>query len=652
MGAAASLPSSPEGTTRERPQAIGAVALPVIQQLSGPLADEPQLTHPGSGKKLMSLERCGLEEIFGACEQTVNARPICEPAQPAEEDAQPHDRSPSEASVSSCSGTGTAEIEASSSPEMRVEGAQIAVDAVAVDAVAVDAPADPFAALPRPQQQLHWPEREKSLRGDETPRAVAEAIAAAAVSDAVAAAEAAEAARPARPARPEGTPLAEGAAVSSAIGEDGTLEGEPGAARKRPRGARMRAELADSTGFAVQWHAPEKGGAAAEGGGRARPISLSLNEDIEVGGGGRRSLRSTGGDLFLVGELYAHVEVPIGPRHQVEPPRHLGPWRAVAEGAAVSDGEAQQLAEAAAGAATAASGAVGASERELEIEAARATAARLTAAAHGAESELTGRYLPVADDLKVYDHGADASPSPLQRSASGGALSSAEDGGAAEEYTCERCGKVLCRQGALTMHARYCKARLPRARRSGEQELAAAAGGTPPAVPAEAAGPAEATAEYDCEGCGRIFGTAGGLTRHLKVCAKAPASASGGGAGAKRKRSKAEKQVEAELMAQPDVFVVECLLGERMTGSGARRRKQFLVRWHGYGDEDNTWEDADAILDVRRAPSRVKHALKKPPRHTLTAVGPSRAQDDLIDEYRRMKRQAAQAEKAAKSDVL
>jgi hypothetical protein len=59
---------------------------------------------------------------------------------------------------------------------------------------------------------------------------------------------------------------------------------------------------------------------------------------------------------------------------------------------------------------------------------------------------------------------------------------------------------------------------------------------------------------------------------------------------------------QARLLAQPDVFVVERLLAERITGSGAKRRKQFLVHWEGYGENDlgaSTWEDADSILDVR-----------------------------------------------------
>jgi hypothetical protein len=67
------------------------------------------------------------------------------------------------------------------------------------------------------------------------------------------------------------------------------------------------------------------------------------------------------------------------------------------------------------------------------------------------------------------------------------------------------------------------------------------------------------------------------------------------------KRSRAEMELEEKLLAQPDVFVVEKLLAERMHGSGKSRRRQYLVAWEGYGREEDTWEDADSILDVSDA---------------------------------------------------
>ena len=60
-------------------------------------------------------------------------------------------------------------------------------------------------------------------------------------------------------------------------------------------------------------------------------------------------------------------------------------------------------------------------------------------------------------------------------------------------------------------------------------------------------------------------------------------------------------ELEEKLLAQPDVFVVEKLLAERMHGSGKSRRRQYLVAWEGYGREEDTWEDADSILDVSDA---------------------------------------------------
>ena len=50
---------------------------------------------------------------------------------------------------------------------------------------------------------------------------------------------------------------------------------------------------------------------------------------------------------------------------------------------------------------------------------------------------------------------------------------------------------------------------------------------------------------------------------------------------------------------------------QRFHGSGLKRRKQYLVAWEGYGREEDTWEDADSILD-----------------------------DDLIDDFKRRKPQA------------
>ena len=101
------------------------------------------------------------------------------------------------------------------------------------------------------------------------------------------------------------------------------------------------------------------------------------------------------------------------------------------------------------------------SQREVEIAQARVTAARLTACAYGREAELKGRYHPIDEDLRSYDptkpeemafHGTVSHYSALVHSSSSGAGGNhgdAEDG----EFACEHCGKVLSKQGALTMHA-------------------------------------------------------------------------------------------------------------------------------------------------------------------------------------------------------
>jgi hypothetical protein len=37
-------------------------------------------------------------------------------------------------------------------------------------------------------------------------------------------------------------------------------------------------------------------------------------------------------------------------------------------------------------------------------------------------------------------------------------------------------------------------------------------------------------------------------------------------------------------------YVVEDILSHRVVGSGKRARKQYLVKWQGYGPEHNSWE--------------------------------------------------------------
>ena len=47
------------------------------------------------------------------------------------------------------------------------------------------------------------------------------------------------------------------------------------------------------------------------------------------------------------------------------------------------------------------------------------------------------------------------------------------------------------------------------------------------------------------------------------------------------------------------VYTVEALVAQRWRGG----KRQFLVRWHGYGRADDTWENEANILD----PDLVRH---------------------------------------------
>ena len=49
----------------------------------------------------------------------------------------------------------------------------------------------------------------------------------------------------------------------------------------------------------------------------------------------------------------------------------------------------------------------------------------------------------------------------------------------------------------------------------------------------------------------------------------------------------------------PNISIAERLIKRRVKGSGPRARVQFLVRWQGYGEADDTWEDDCNILDRR-----------------------------------------------------
>ena len=620
---------------------------------------------------------------------------------------------------------------------------------------------------------------------------------------------------------PASAPALAPPAALSGKAETGKAETETeGRAEKRarpPRGKRLRNELMDSSGFAVQWRQICRDSSDGPAGSAARALGLSMlaqssvrgvtrrasqrageacvvaelqanpgaaslvsanrnaierphaaeHSVLDLGGeGGLRTERwltglggvagakgtaalpaslldgpSASGDVVgaLASGILARIhfdqherkEVPIGVQHQIDPPDYLGPYtRELWPGAQAKAETAEEasLTGATAGGATAggatAGGAMAVTDRSavegsvlsmraVEEEAARSTAARLTAAAYGSEAELTDTlgWIPqAADAYSPPSIVSTAQPTGRQTVSSrpGSSMDgeSGADGGSSPEvadacdevHACDYCGKVLSKAGALTMHTRFCQARLSGAPRRPRQGAAADGDGSHAArgghsgghaasegkAPApervtgksvtaaatrtargtrhkagEEGGEEEAAAgdgkrhrsikkgegEHACPACGRRYASIASVNRHLKLsCETDPSSTSSGGreggvaglapsdgseggrrGGAKRKHSKPEagkaqpakkaKSAEEEaLLAEPDVFVVEKLLGERYYGTGAKRRKQYLVRWEGYSDSENTWEDVDYILD-----------------------------DDLIDEYRREKRAKAPA---------
>ncbi|KAL3925857.1 MAG: hypothetical protein SGPRY_003551 [Prymnesium sp.] len=187
---------------------------------------------------------------------------------------------------------------------------------------------------------------------------------------------------------------------------------------------------------------------------------------------------------------------------------------------------------------------------QLEKQFAKATAARLTAAACGFEAEAAARYFPERDDFP---------------------------------------DKIILA--------------LPTATAAG---LAAAQ-------------PWWMGADYVCATCGRCFKTKHGCTTHMQRFCKGPLptsssvssiSQSRGMKGRQRGRPAASKA--SELAAPPvdgandvssgmeDVYRVERLLAVRAVVRG-KRKKQFLVRWEGWSDKFNTWEDENHILDVLHA---------------------------------------------------
>ena len=133
------------------------------------------------------------------------------------------------------------------------------------------------------------------------------------------------------------------------------------------------------------------------------------------------------------------VDVPLGKHHQIAPPPYMGVWQPP-EGEEARRQERLEGKRCRLGA--------------IEADVARSTAARLTAAAYGVESELAKRFTPAHEDTIVY---------PLPAAAAGGAAYSSAAAAAAPTAalahltTLRRCGRRPRRGVART--ARSIRAR-------------------------------------------------------------------------------------------------------------------------------------------------------------------------------------------------
>jgi hypothetical protein len=64
-------------------------------------------------------------------------------------------------------------------------------------------------------------------------------------------------------------------------------------------------------------------------------------------------------------------------------------------------------------------------------------------------------------------------------------------------------------------------------------------------------------------------------------------------------------QPPPELIDGEEEYQVECIMGHQKTGRG--NKLQYLVKWVGYPESDNTWEPVDQI----HAPDLIKHYQKQ-----------------------------------------
>jgi hypothetical protein len=60
-----------------------------------------------------------------------------------------------------------------------------------------------------------------------------------------------------------------------------------------------------------------------------------------------------------------------------------------------------------------------------------------------------------------------------------------------------------------------------------------------------------------------------------------------------------------EIIEGETEYVVEQILSHRDVGRGKRTKRQYLVKWEGYGDEHNSWEPLGYLTNFEDAISRV-----------------------------------------------
>ena len=53
-------------------------------------------------------------------------------------------------------------------------------------------------------------------------------------------------------------------------------------------------------------------------------------------------------------------------------------------------------------------------------------------------------------------------------------------------------------------------------------------------------------------------------------------------------------------LCRPEKKVAEEILAEREVTVRGRRRKEFLVKWRGLGDEETSWEKEGDILEFKK----------------------------------------------------